>query len=101
VAEAGITPATGVAGLGSRLRWFGSAFLLATSIWTGAAGGFGLYARQVGATRAWTAVAVAFAAIESGKFFAPHRRHGAHGHPGKAQAKAVQLKAAEAKPAGL
>jgi len=75
--------------------------LLATSIWTGAAGGFGLYARQVGATRAWTAAAVAVAAIESGKFFSAHAHRRGHVHPGKTQPKAAPAKASGAEPAGL
>ena len=59
---------------GGRLRWVGSVALLATSIWTGMAGGFGLYTRQVGVGRAWTALAVAFATIESGKLFSQHQK---------------------------
>jgi len=53
-----------------RLQWVGSLAFLVTSIWTGMAGGFGFYTRQVGVTRAWTAVSVAVAAFESGKMFA-------------------------------
>ena len=62
-----------------RLRWVGSIALLATSIWTGVAGGFGLYTRQVGMARAWTALAVAFATVESGKLFPARHAH----HPAK------------------
>jgi hypothetical protein len=62
-----------------RLRWVGSIALLATSIWTGVAGGFGLYTRQVGMARAWTALAVAFATVETGKLFPPRHPH----HPAK------------------
>jgi hypothetical protein len=54
--------------------------LLATSIWTGVAGGFGLYSRQVGMARAWTALAVAFATVETGKLFPPKPHHPANGH---------------------
>jgi hypothetical protein len=101
VSETRTTTPSAAGGLGGRLRWLGSAFLLATSIWTGAAGGFGLYARQVGATRAWTAVAVAFAAIESGKLFVSRRAHSRHGHTGgKTPPKAPQPTTG-AKPAGL
>src|SRR5579862_9752896 len=50
-----------------RLQVFGSLALLVTSVWTGVAGGFGYYARQVGATRAWSAISVALVAIETGK----------------------------------
>jgi hypothetical protein len=46
--------------------------LLITSIWTGMAGGFGMYTRQVGVMRAWTAVAVAVATLESGKLLKHH-----------------------------
>jgi len=57
-----------------RLQLFGSLALLVTSVWTGVAGGFGFYARQVGATRAWSAISVALVAIETGKILvkAPH-----------------------------
>jgi len=72
--------ATGGLPFGGRLRWIGSAALLATSIWTGMAGGFGLYSRQVGMARAMTAVAAAFTAVEAGKALQPkpvahHRAH--------------------------
>ena len=53
--------------LTTRLQLFGSLALLVTSVWTGVAGGFGFYARQVGATRAWSAISFALVAIESGK----------------------------------
>jgi hypothetical protein len=59
----------------SPLRWIGPAALFVTSIWTGAAGGVGIYAQRFGTARAWTAVGIALGAVESGKLFAAAKHH--------------------------